>query len=101
MFNFPIISRYDFSLIDKAAFQATLSVWAFVRVSAVAFLIGYGPACCIRGVCSFCCLREDTVVVSRNGAFYIFHARVADFDCIAIENLVKLALFREMLVNEL
>jgi hypothetical protein len=101
VFNFSIISRYDFSLIDKAAFQATLSVWAFVRVSAVAFLIGYGPACCIRGVCSFCCLREDTVVVSRNGAFYIFHARVADFDCIAVENLVKLALFREMLVNEL
>jgi hypothetical protein len=41
------------------------------------------------------------VVVSRKGAFYIFHARVTDFDCIAVENLVKLALFREMLVNEL
>jgi hypothetical protein len=101
VFNLSIISRYDFSLIDKAAFQATLSEWAFVRVFAVAFLIGYGPGCCIRGVCSFFSLREDTVVVSRNGAFYIYHARVTDFDWIAVENLVKLALFREMLVNEL
>jgi hypothetical protein len=72
----------------QAAFQATLSEWAFVRVSAVAFLIGYGPGCCVRGVC-------------RNGAFYIFHARVTDFDCIALENPVEPALFREMLVNEL
>jgi hypothetical protein len=50
VFNFSIISPYDFSLIDKAAFQATLSEWAFVRVSAVAFLIGYGPGCCISEV---------------------------------------------------
>jgi hypothetical protein len=41
------------------------------------------------------------VVVSRNGAFNIHQARVTDFDWIAVENLVKLALFREMLVNEL
>jgi hypothetical protein len=101
VFNFSIISLYGFSLIDKAALQATLSEWAFVRVSAVAFLIGCGPGCCIRGVCSFCSLREDMVVVSRNGAFNIHHARVTDFDWIAVENLVKLALFREMLVNEL
>ena len=80
MFNFSIISRYNFSLINKAAFQATHSEWTFVCVSAVAFLIGYGPGCCMRGVCSFCSLREDTVVVSRNGAFYLFHARVTDFE---------------------
>jgi hypothetical protein len=41
------------------------------------------------------------VVVSRNGAFYIFHARVTHFDCIAVEDLVEPARFRKMLVNEL
>ena len=101
MFNFSVISRCDFSLINKAAFQAMLSEWAFIRFSAVTFLFKYGSGCCVRSVCSVCCLRENAVVVFRNGAFYIFHAGVTHFDCIAVEDLVEPARFRKMLVNEL
>ena len=101
MFNFSVISRCDFSLINKAAFQAMRSEWAFIRFSAVAFIFKYGSGCCVRSGCSVCCLRENAVVVSRNGAFYIFNARVTHFDCIAVEDLVEPARFRKMLVNEL
>ena len=47
VFNFSVISRCYFSLINKAAFQAMFSEWAFIRFSAVTFLFKYGSGCCV------------------------------------------------------
>ena len=89
MFNFSVISHCDFSLINKAAFQAMRSEWAFILFSAVAYYFKYGSCCCVRSGCSVCCLRENAVVVSRDGAFYIFHTKVTHFDCISVEDLTS------------
>ena len=41
------------------------------------------------------------MVMLRDFTFYIFHTRIADFYPVSVEDLVQLARFREMFINQL
>ena len=75
--------------IDHISHIAFSSQWAIIFISTITFwLIMF-------------CFRCDAVVMGLDDFFHIFHATIANFDFISVENFVKFIVFiAEVLVDE-